>query len=398
MAAGWQLRRGAVLRQIGRAGGGRPCARECIGSSTIMPSDNETPDRSSDRTSKHSSLSLNMASDNIRDLCKEKLDVVDAIMDALAEELRVKKANQNLALPFKKYLIEATMVQSRLEGQVHELLRENARLRQQVELYVQADSNHARLEGQIDILRDEKERLNAELEETKLEVCKLRVEKTRLENQLEQIKGSKHMGEEEKAKLQAEIEGLKRINSTIVEKNVAMTYASAASAPASVKTPKAIETKMQKVKESNLLFLKPTNNQATKEVEQALIKAINPKEYKVKIRGIRKTPNTVIVETATKEDIEKVKKKAEQLKDIRCEESKKKRPMLAVYQVPTSIPDAEFMEQLYAINLSEDMNESDFKKEVAIRFKTGRRDRRTANNILEVSPRVWSILLQKDRV
>lgn len=56
------------------------------------------------------------------------------------------------------------------------------------------------------------------------------------------------------------------------------------------------------------------------------------------------------------------------------------------------------MADLYAINLSEEMSETDFKKEVAIKFRTGPRNKNIHNKILAVSPRVHHLLTKNDRV
>lgn len=335
---------------------------------------------------------------------EDKLTAIEGFLDDFEKLLKDRKANLGLAAPVKQYLLKEAIKQARLEGQIYELRIENRRVNQLLEINISQNTNnqddsvallHARLEGQIDILREENRRLSEELEEAKQEITKLKAENIRIENEV------KELTPVEKARLEAEIEGLKIANTKIRAENEAVkTYASvtATAMPQTTKTVKAIETKMQKVKDTNLIFIKPTNNQNTKQVEEALIKTINPKEDKVKIKGIRKTPNTVIIETASKEDSEKIKQKAATIEDIRCEDSRKRRPMVVVYQVPTSMEDKEFMDQLYQINLCEDMTMEEFKKEAVIKFKTGRRDRRSANNIIEVSPRLWHLLLHKDRV
>lgn len=335
---------------------------------------------------------------------EDKLAEIDAFIEEFTEALKNKKANLSLTVPVKNRLIQAALTESRLEGQVHELRRENSRLNQRIEMATvqlsrqEGDSTESlkieRLEGQIDILRDENNKLSVEAESLKLDVFRLEVENKKLREELKE----KTLSGEEKVKLQAEIEGLKIANTKIrVENETVKSYASVAT-PTARKATKAIETKLQNVKEANLLFIKPTNNQGTNEVKEAIIKSINPKEDKVKIKGIRKTQNTVIVETATKEDSEKIKQKAAQIQNIKCEESKKRRPAVIIYQVPTSIPDDEFMEQLYSINLSEEMTIEEFKEEAALKFKTGRKDSRKTNHVLEVSPRLWYSLLQKERV
>lgn len=350
-------------------------------------------------------METNITSRSDSSVTEDKLVEIDAFIEELTNELKTKRANLGLTVPVKNRLIQAALTQSRLEGQVHELRLENKRLNQRIEMATvqltkqEVESTDSlkveRLEGQLDLMRDENNKLSVEVESLKLDVFKLNVENKKLKEELE----AKTLSGEEKAKLQAEIEGLKIANTKIrVENETVKSFANVVAAPTASKATKAIETKLQKVKEANLLFIKPTNNQGTNEVKEAIIRSINPKEDKLKIKGIRKTQNTVIVETATKEDTEKIKQKAAQIQNIKCEESKKRRPTVIIYQVPTSIPDEEFMDQLYSINLSEELTIEEFKQEAALKFKTGRRDSRKANHVLEVSPRLWYSLLQKERV
>lgn len=71
---------------------------------------------------------------------------------------------------------------------------------------------------------------------------------------------------------------------------------------------------------------------------------------------------------------------------------------MVVYNVPTSLSDHDFMDELYEINLSEEITRENFDEEVKLKFKTGPKDKRVVNNVIEVSPRLWYMFTKKERV
>lgn len=336
---------------------------------------------------------------------EDKLEAIETFIEEYERELKAKKANLGLSVPVKQYLLKAAMYESRLEGQIYELRNENKRLLQQVEMAQVQISRHdldsaeslqlSRLEGQIDIFKDENNKLSVEVETLKLDNFSLKMENKNLKEQVELLRTGSQ--QEADAKLQAE---LKTIREEIRATQNQTSYAMIASTPVSNKQPTAVETRLQRAKEkqTNVLFFKSTEKKGSKEVKEVITKIINPREDKVKIKAIRTTPNTVIVETATRADAAKIAEKTATLTNITCEETRKRRPMVIVYQVPTSITDNDFLEQLHQINLSDTLTKEDFKKEVALKFKTGRKDSNKANNVLEVSPRIWCTLVKNERI
>lgn len=321
---------------------------------------------------------MNITGRSDSSVTEDKLAAIETFIEAFEKELKVKKANLGLVIPVRNQLIQAALVESKLEGQVHELRLENKRLNQRIEMAQMQiarqdlDSAEAlkleRLEGQIDILRDENNKLSVEAESLKLDVYKLTQENTKLKEALNKQETENNEDEGHKAKLEAEIRILKEENQLIKMNNTQkLSYAVAASVPIVQKPPTVIETRIARAKEkqANVLFFKSTEKKSSKEVKEAITKTINPREDKVKIKAIRTTPNTVIVETATKEDANKIAQKTATLQNITCEESRKRRPMVIVYQVPTSLKDEEFLDNLYDMNLSDTISEVEFKRKLA---------------------------------
>lgn len=341
----------------------------------------------------------------------EKLAAIDTFIEEMTEEYRQKKVNLGLLQPIKKYLLEAAMTECMLEGQIKELRSENHRLgreidQMKVQVLAQTESGASeetqkqlRLEGQIEVLKGENSRLQLELENIKLDAIKLQFENEKLMEELAELKTDSENEEGTKAKLEAELRVIKEENA-IIRSQKATSYAMAAALPAAPKQLTIIETKLAKAKEkqANVLFFKSTDKKPSKEVRDAITKTINPREDKVKIKAIRTTQSTVIVETATKEDAAKIAQKTSTLQNITCEETRKRRPMVIVYQVPNSISDEDFLDQLFEINLREVATKEEFNKEVSLKFKTGRKNARTSNNVLEVSPRLWCQLLKSERI
>lgn len=337
----------------------------------------------------------------------DKLAAIEAFMKELTDDFKNRRVSLGPLQPVRKYLLQAAIRESGLEGQIKELRLENKRLNLEVQtahiqnIRQEMDSAdglmHARLEGQIDILKDENTKLSAELEDFKLEVFKLKTENDKLKEEAAKLRAESSGDDEQKVKLEAELRILKEQNELF---RATPSYAMMASTQKASKQVTAVETRIQKAKEkqSNVLFLKSTDNKSTKEVKEVLTKALDPKQDKVKIKGIRTTPHTVIVETATKADADKVAQKASGLPNIACEETRKRRPMVIVYQVPDAMPDAEFLDQLYRINLSDHMSQDEFKKEVTLKFKSGRKNSPKSHNVLDVSPRVWCTLIKNERV
>lgn len=310
--------------------------------------------------------------------------IIDSIMGKVEKELKTKHVGKDLINVIRNELFPMAFYQSNLEGQITVLEKENNKLKQQVEVLngLNASSNvesiealrQSRLEGQIDILKEENERLRQDLAISMSPDARYRIEE--LKKEVEKLK-------EENEKL--------RITES---KPTAPTYAAIVGGN---KSNTQYKVEQIKEKQATTLFYRSTNRQDTKTVRDVITKNINPRVDKVKIKSIRTTPSVVIVETETQDDCKKLMDKAPNLQDIICEGPRKRRPLLAVYSVPTTLSDEDFLGELYDLNLSEHLNEEDFQEEVKLRFKTGPKGKDRQNFIIEVSPRVRNLLLRQER-
>ncbi|XP_046988096.1 uncharacterized protein LOC124593791 [Schistocerca americana] len=128
----------------------------------------------------------------------EKVDAIDTFIAEIQTELKAKKVSLTILSAFRNKLIGNAVTQARLEGQIQALEKENARLRQQVEIQTIAAARHdleatdslihARLEGQIDILKDENNKLSVQVEEFRLENFTLKRDNQELQKELDEAK------------------------------------------------------------------------------------------------------------------------------------------------------------------------------------------------------------------
>lgn len=311
-----------------------------------------------------------------------KLKAADDILRDIRNFLREKKAGSIIDPNIRNKVMALAFAQAKLEGQTDQLREENARLRMELKEVHHPDADlklrMARLQGQNDELRAENARLRGELA------------------------SASYPGAAEKIKqLEEDITKLREENTKLkTEKSVLPSYAAIAAAPTISKQKTQLQATIEKAKakQSTVLFFKSTTNQDTKTVRDEITKSINPRADKIKIKDIRSTPNTVIIETESQDDIVKIKNKAANFTDIKCEEPRKSRPLMAVYNVKDHISDQNFLDEMYDINLSDKITPEEFKQEVTIKFKTGPKSRNYFNNILEVSPRVYHLLAKKERI
>lgn len=132
---------------------------------------------------------------------------------------------------------------------------------------------------------------------------------------------------------------------------------------------------------------------ATKET---LVSSLAPAKEKLQIRGVKKIANNgVLVETATKEDMERVLKNEKlQAAGLVTGLPAKKRPRIIIYDVPKDHTEKEFLNSLRQQNLGDDKAQG----EVKISHRTGNKNLDTVNYVLEVAPSTREALLKQDRV
>ena len=173
-------------------------------------------------------------------------------------------------------------------------------------------------------------------------------------------------------------------------------YASKLKAPGPTKTVHAEQNTRHAVIISPRDGSSLTSSEATKEV---LMENLAPAKEKIRISGLKKISNNrVVVETTTKEEMERV------LKNEKLQEAglvagipAKKRPMIIVYDVPAQLNEEEFLAALRQQNL-QNLSRAKFKEEVRLSHKTGTKDQTTDNRVIEVTPAIRETLLKQDRV
>ena len=141
----------------------------------------------------------------------------------------------------------------------------------------------------------------------------------------------------------------------------------------------------------HLVFATSKDGKTSKDVQRIFTENINPVKDKLKIRNIRSTENTLIIETETETDAEKIINHAS-LKDknIKLEKPRKRNPLVIVYDVEKELNEEEVLQQLYCQNFDKVISEQDFKEECKVRFKTGPWDRPTIHLVMEMTARLRS--------
>lgn len=147
----------------------------------------------------------------------------------------------------------------------------------------------------------------------------------------------------------------------------------------------------------------PSDSNASSDVTQTFVQeCIKPNELKIQIRSLRKIRNGgVVIETNSKEDVEKLKESAPlKSKGYTIANPRKRLPRVIAYGVPNDTSEDEFIHNLYTLNIEGQLNNyscQSFKEQVRMSHKSGRRDGLYCNWILEVPGDVRSLLVNQER-
>ena len=136
-------------------------------------------------------------------------------------------------------------------------------------------------------------------------------------------------------------------------------------------------------------------------LRQKIMGLMNPAKDKVKIKGIRKIRDGgLVVETATEEDLCKIERHG-QLKACGYKVTKAgaSNPRIVVFDVPRNLSEKDVVETIYSQNedLFEVIAKEEFKTNFALKFRMGRRAEETTNWVVEVSPKIRTILRADDK-
>lgn len=163
------------------------------------------------------------------------------------------------------------------------------------------------------------------------------------------------------------------------------------------KTVRGITPQTTQVKHT--LFITAKNkNETIKEVQKNFTTNLNPVKERIRIKNIRKTNNTLIVETETNEDLQKIKNNIKLAKDLSMEPIKKRKPLMIMYDVPSGWEEERIKNTIYEQNLEGKISREEFENGFNIRFKTGPREKATVHQVAEVDAKIRKIMIQQERL
>ncbi|XP_028145851.1 uncharacterized protein LOC114339398 [Diabrotica virgifera virgifera] len=145
--------------------------------------------------------------------------------------------------------------------------------------------------------------------------------------------------------------------------------------------------------EDNTLFITCDKATTGKKGQEELTKVLNPRTSRVRINRMKATGKALIIEAASKEDLEKIKNHDQVKKHFKCELPRKRKPLVIIYDVSSSAKEEDVIEDIRSQNF-ENMTEEQFAEGFKIRFKTGPRGRATVHYVAEVSPDIRNRLIR----
>ncbi|XP_050516187.1 uncharacterized protein LOC126891051 [Diabrotica virgifera virgifera] len=174
-----------------------------------------------------------------------------------------------------------------------------------------------------------------------------------------------------------------------------MSYARVTAQPA-MATKSEQERKIEMRKEENTLFI--TSDKATtgRKVQEELTEVLNPRTEKIRINRMKTVGKALIIDAATKEDLDKIKNHTIVKRNFKCELPKKRKPLVILYDVSSSAKEEDIMEDIRAQNF-ENMSKEEFEDSFKVRFKTGPRGKSTVHYVAEVSPGLRKAII-KDKI
>ncbi|CAH1224443.1 unnamed protein product [Diabrotica balteata] len=115
--------------------------------------------------------------------------------------------------------------------------------------------------------------------------------------------------------LKEEVERLRHENN----KRREITYAKIAAQPVAGTTKSEVQLKIETAKDDNTLFITSEKLTSGKKLQEEFTKLINPRTNKVRINKMRTTGKALIIETASKEDLNKIKSNKTVQENFKCE-------------------------------------------------------------------------------
>lgn len=161
------------------------------------------------------------------------------------------------------------------------------------------------------------------------------------------------------------------------------TFAQAAAQPPTVQA-RAVKPSPEPTKKVHTVFISK-EGKSSKEVQRLVTTLVSPARDGIKVKRMRSTPKTLILETNDESDVAKLTThpglRNEQLL---VEAPRKRNPLMIVYDVPRDIKDNELVNAIHDQNFGETDQEA-FESQFRLRFKVGPRSRDTVHHVVEVT-------------
>lgn len=142
--------------------------------------------------------------------------------------------------------------------------------------------------------------------------------------------------------------------------------------------------------------------QTAEDTKKEIMSTIDPGREKIKVKGVRKRKDgALIIETESADDLAKVLNRQVLLeKGYTTQRSGAINPKVVIFDVPRELDEAQVENDIYCQNqdLLSEITEEEFRTNCIPRFKIGRKDGDSTNWMVEVSPKIRTILRRDDRL
>lgn len=190
-----------------------------------------------------------------------------------------------------------------------------------------------------------------------------------------------------------EVEKL-RVENRILREQSRPSYSAVAAAP------RITQTKVQRSLEvkKHVLFI-TSEGRSSKDVQKIVTENIKPGKDKIKIKNLRSTDRTVIIETETEQDINKIMTRDELVRlNLKMEKPRKRNPLVILYDTKSDEKEEDLIEAIYSQNFDGILTREEFLSNCKTRFRTGPRNRTTVHVVLEMSSKIRQMAINKGRL
>lgn len=146
-----------------------------------------------------------------------------------------------------------------------------------------------------------------------------------------------------------------------------------------------------------LIYPKEGSNGTSEGTRDRVKELIQPKQLKLRVSRVNKIRNGGIVMEVDASQADKVKDIIKDELDIK--KPQKRRPQVKIFDVPKDTSDEELSKVVYEQNFTEsDLTETEFGKNFKPLYKTGPRNEKHTQWVVEVSPKLRNVMTQNGRI